>query len=58
MTYGIHGVTETGCIQHTIGDPSFFTSLNEVDDQKKIIFGDNSKAKSEVWEKWQFQKIT
>lgn len=57
MTYGIHGVTETGCIQHTIG-PSFFTSLNEVDDQKKIIFGDNSKAKSEVWAKWQFQKIT
>ena len=37
---------DSGCTQHMIGDPRMFTSLDEnVEDQGKITFGDNSKGK-------------
>ena len=36
---------DSGCTQHMTGDPRMFTSLEEnVDDQEKITFGDNSKG--------------
>ena len=45
-TSGSHWVIDSGYSQHMTGDPRMFTSLDEeVDDQKRIIFGDNSKAK-------------
>ena len=45
-TDGNHWVIDSGCTQHMTGDPRMFTSLDEgVDDQERIIFGDNSKGK-------------
>jgi len=45
-TGGTHWVTDSGCTQHMTGDPRMFTSLDEdVDDQERITFGDNSKGK-------------
>ena len=36
---------DSGCTQHMTGDPRMFTSLEEnVNDQEKITFGDNSKG--------------
>ncbi|MDN3212554.1 hypothetical protein QCB48_10910, partial [Haemophilus sp. SZY H51] len=44
-TGGSHWVIDSGCTQHMTGDPRMFTSLEEnVDDQEKITFGDNSKG--------------
>jgi hypothetical protein len=37
---------DSGCTQHMTGNPWMFTSLDEdVDEQDKITFGDNSKGK-------------
>jgi hypothetical protein len=45
-TGGSHWVIDSGCTQHMTGNPRMFTSLDEnVDDQDKITFGDNSKRK-------------
>ena len=45
-TGGSHWVIDSGCTQYMTGDPRMFTSLDEeVDGQKSIIFGDNSKGK-------------
>ena len=45
-TGGNHWVIDSGCTQHMTGDPRMFTSLDEeVDDQERITFGDNSKGK-------------
>ena len=45
-TGGCHWVIDSGCTQHMTGDPRMFTSLDEdVDDQEKITFGDNSNGK-------------
>ena len=45
-TGGSHWVIDTGCTQHMTIDPWLFTSLDEdVDNQEKITFGDNSKGK-------------
>ena len=41
MSLGI----DSGCTQHMTGDPRMFTSLDEVDGQERITFGDNSKGK-------------
>ena len=38
-------VIDSGWTQHMIGDPRMFTSLDEVDGQERITFGDNSKGK-------------
>ena len=45
MTSGSHWVIDSGCTQHMTGDPCMFTSLDEVDGQERITFGDNSKGK-------------
>jgi hypothetical protein len=43
---GSHWLIDSGCTQHTTGNPRMFTSLDEdVDEQDKITFGDNSKGK-------------
>ena len=45
-TGGSHWVIDSGCTQHMTGDPRMFSSLDEdVDDQERITFGDNSKGK-------------
>jgi hypothetical protein len=45
-TGGSHWVIDSGCTQHMTGNPRMFTSLNEdIDEQDKITFGDNSKGK-------------
>jgi hypothetical protein len=45
-TNGSHWVIDSGCTQHMTGNPRMFTSLDEdVDEQDKITFGDNSKGK-------------
>jgi hypothetical protein len=45
-TDGSHWVFDSGCTQHMTGNPRMFTSLDEnVDEQDKITFGDNSKGK-------------
>jgi hypothetical protein len=45
-TDGSHWVIDTGCTQHMIVNPWMFTYLDEnVDEQDKITFGDNSKGK-------------
>jgi hypothetical protein len=45
-TGGSHWVIDSGCTQHMTGNPRMFTSLDEnVDEQNKITFGDNSKGK-------------
>jgi hypothetical protein len=45
-TGGSHWVIDSGCTQHMTGNPRMFTSLDEnVDEQDKITFGDNSKGK-------------
>ena len=45
-TGGSHWVIDSGCTQHMTGNPRMFTSLDEnVDDQDKITFSDNSKGK-------------
>ena len=45
-TGGSHWVIDSGCTQHITGDLRMFTSLDEdVDNQEKITFGDNSKGK-------------
>jgi hypothetical protein len=44
-TGGSHWVIDSGCTQHMNGNPWMFTSLDEnVDEQDKITFGDNSKG--------------
>jgi hypothetical protein len=41
-----HWVIDSVCTQHMTGNPQMFTSLDEdVDEQDKITFGDNSKVK-------------
>jgi hypothetical protein len=46
---GSHWVIESGCTQYMTGNPRMFTSLDEnVDEQDKITFGDNSKGKVQV----------
>jgi hypothetical protein len=43
---GSHWVIDSGCTQRMTGNPRMFTSLDEdVDEQDKITFGDNSKGK-------------
>jgi hypothetical protein len=45
-TGGRHWVIDSGCTQHITGNPRMFTSLDEnVDEQDKITFGDNSNGK-------------
>jgi hypothetical protein len=45
-TGGSHWVIDSGCTQHMNGNSPKFTSLDEnVDEQDKITFGDNSKGK-------------
>ena len=45
-TGGNHWVIDSGCTQLMTDDPHMFTSLDEdVDDQERITFGDNSKGK-------------
>jgi hypothetical protein len=45
-TGGSHWVIDSGCTQHMTSNPRMFTSLNEdIDEQDKITFGDNSKGK-------------
>jgi hypothetical protein len=45
-TGGSHLVIDSGCTQHMTGNPLMFTSLDEdVDEQNKITFADNSKGK-------------
>jgi hypothetical protein len=45
-TGGSHWVIDSGCTQHMTGNPLMFTSLDEdVDEQNKITFADNSKGK-------------
>ena len=45
-TGGCHWVIDSGCTQHMTGNSRMFTSLEEdVDNQDKITFGDNSKGK-------------
>jgi hypothetical protein len=45
-TGGSHWVIDSGCTQHMTGNPWMFTSLDEdVDEQDKITFGDDSKGK-------------
>jgi hypothetical protein len=45
-TGGSHWVFDSGCTQHMTGNLRMFTSLDEdVDEQDKITFGDNSKGK-------------
>jgi hypothetical protein len=45
-TGGSHWVIDNGCTQHMTGNPRMFTLLDEnVDEQDKITFGDNSKGK-------------
>jgi hypothetical protein len=45
-TGGNHWVIDNGCTQHMNGNPRMFISLDEdVDEQDKITFEDNSKGK-------------
>jgi hypothetical protein len=45
-TGGSHWVIDSGCTQRITNNPQMFTSLDEdVDEQDKITFGDNSKGK-------------
>jgi hypothetical protein len=45
-TGGSHWVIDSGCTQHMTSNSRMFTSLDEnVDEQDKITFGDNSKGK-------------
>jgi hypothetical protein len=45
-TGGSHCAIDCGCTQHMTSNPRMFTSLDEdVDEQDKITFGDNSKGK-------------
>ena len=45
-TNGSHWVIDSGCTQHMTSNPRMYTSLDEnVDEQDKITFGDNSKGK-------------
>jgi hypothetical protein len=46
QTSGHHWVIDSGCTQQMTGNPRMFTSLDDnVDEQDKITFGDNSKGK-------------
>lgn len=48
-----------GCTQQMNDDPSMLTSLDEdLDDQERIKFRDNSKGKVKVLERLQYQIIT
>jgi hypothetical protein len=45
-TGGSHWLIDSGCTQYMTGNPRMFTSLDEdVDEQDKLNFGDNSKGK-------------
>jgi hypothetical protein len=57
-TGGSHWVIDSGCTQHMTGNPRMFTSLDEdVDEQDKITFGDNSKGNVQRLGKVAFQMI-
>jgi hypothetical protein len=58
-TKGSHWVVGNGCTQQMNDDPSMLTSLDEdLDDQERIKFRDNSRGKVKVLERLQYQIIT